>query len=185
MSDSRLSIRATGAAFHPIAHYESTAAVLGDAGLSSAEKRLILSSWASDMYAMEQQPALREIPGIAQPLRLADILAALRRLDREDQPPPPRGGAAMRVVPYTKVSAVGAPSNGGGSASREERAHSQHRAAPRASLGREANVQRYRRLLATRLTDHERRFVERRLAEEERDLDTCPDRPGLARAGFS
>ena len=31
----------------------------------------------------------------------------------------------------------------------------------------QANIGRYRRLLSTPLTDHERRFVERRLAEEE------------------
>jgi hypothetical protein len=183
MSENRLSIRAGGAPFHPITHHCSPAAVLGDIRLSAAEKRLILSSWASDMYAVEQQPGFREIPGVAQPLRLADILAALRQLDQEDQPPPPRGGAAMRVVPYTKVSAVGAPSNGGGSASREERAHSLHIAGRRAPLGREANVQRYRRLLATGLTDHERRFVERRLAEELRDLNMRSERCGLDRAG--
>ena len=183
MSDSRLSIRAAGADFHPIAHYESPATVLGDTGISSAEKRLILSSWASDMYAVEQQPGLREVPGIAQPLRLADILAALRQLDQEDQTPPPWGGAAMRVAPYTKVSAVGAPSNGGGSALREERAHSLHTAARRAPLGREANVQRYRRLLATGLTDHERRFVERRLAEELQGLNVRSEKRGLDRAG--
>jgi hypothetical protein len=41
-------------------------------------------------------------------LRLADILAALRQLDQEDQPPRPRGGAAIRVSPSTSVSAVGA-----------------------------------------------------------------------------
>jgi hypothetical protein len=44
---------------------------------------------------------------------------------------------------------------------------------------REANVRRYRKLLKTRLTDLERRFVERRLAEETRmpytmeGLDVC------------
>ena len=34
----------------------------------------------------------------------------------------------------------------------------------------EANIGRYRRLLGTPLTDHERQFVERRLAEEEEAL---------------
>ena len=42
-----------------------------------------------------------------------------------------------------------------------------------------ANIGRYRRILATYLTDKERRFVERRLAEEQASLDfrevlTCP-----------
>ncbi|MGY3346259.1 MULTISPECIES: hypothetical protein [unclassified Bradyrhizobium] len=81
--------------FHPAAHYASASAVLDDAGLSTPEKRIILSSWASDMYAVESQPALREIPGMGHPIRLTDILAALRKLDDDD--PPPRGGAAMRL----------------------------------------------------------------------------------------
>lgn len=141
MSGNGLSITGGGAAFHPVSHYTSPAAVLADGRLSTPEKRLILSSWASDMYAVESQPHLRAIPGLARPMRLSDILGALRRLDREDQPPRPRGGAAMRIAAFDSVNA-------------------------RARTGREANVRRYRRLLATRLTDHERRFIERRLAEE-------------------
>ncbi|SFI01528.1 hypothetical protein [Bradyrhizobium sp. Gha] len=82
--------------FHPAAHYASASAVLDDPGLSTPEKRIILSSWASDMYAVESQPALREIPGMDRPIRLTDILAALRKLDDDDDPPP-RGGAAMRL----------------------------------------------------------------------------------------
>ncbi|MGY3465727.1 hypothetical protein ACVW0I_002598 [Bradyrhizobium sp. LM6.11] len=66
------------------------------AAISTPEKRIILSSWASDMYAVESHPALREIPGLDQTIRLADILAALRRLDDDDDPPPP-GGASMRL----------------------------------------------------------------------------------------
>lgn len=34
----------------------------------------------------------------------------------------------------------------------------------------EANIQRYQRLLETFLTDNERRFVERRIAEEQQAL---------------
>ena len=44
--------------------------VLDDARLSIDEKRLILSSWASDMYVVESQPAFREMPGIPHKLRL-------------------------------------------------------------------------------------------------------------------
>ena len=33
-----------------------------------------------------------------------------------------------------------------------------------------ANIDRYRRLLQTHLTDDERQFVERRIAEEQQDL---------------
>jgi len=81
--------------FHPAAHYASPGAVLDDPGLSIPEKRIILSSWASDMYAVESHPELREIPGQNHAIRLADILAALRKLDEDDDPP--RGGATMRM----------------------------------------------------------------------------------------
>ena len=83
--------------FHPAAHYDSPAEVLNDKELSTPEKRVILSSWASDMYAVESCPALREIPGMRYAVRLADILAALRQLDGDNDDDPPRGGGAMRL----------------------------------------------------------------------------------------
>jgi hypothetical protein len=85
--------------FHPAAHYDSPADVLNDGALSASEKRVILSSWASDMYAVESCPALREIPGMGHAIRLADILAALRRLDggNDDDDPPRGGGVPMRL----------------------------------------------------------------------------------------
>jgi len=72
------------ALFHPAAHYDSPQEVLSDRQLSDAEKRVILSSWASDMFAVEACPTLRDIPGMDHPLRLADILAALRQLDGDE-----------------------------------------------------------------------------------------------------
>ena len=36
----------------------------------------------------------------------------------------------------------------------------------RARWNRDANIRRYRKLLRTRLAEHERRFVEQRLSEE-------------------
>lgn len=91
--------------FHPAAHYDSPGDVLNDADLSRPEKRIILSSWASDMYAVESCPALREIPGMDHAVRLRDILAALRQLDGEnnddddngDDDPPRGGGVPMRL----------------------------------------------------------------------------------------
>ncbi|OKO69935.1 hypothetical protein [Bradyrhizobium sp. NAS96.2] len=83
--------------FHPAAHYASPDEVLNDEELSAPEKRIILSSWASDMFAVESCPWLREIPGMDHPIRLADILAALRRLDGEDDDPPRPGGVPMRL----------------------------------------------------------------------------------------
>jgi hypothetical protein len=85
--------------FQPAAHYNSPTEVLNDAELSPPEKRIILSSWASDMFAVESCPALREIPGLIHTIRLADILAALRHLDGDnDNDDPPRGGGVpMRL----------------------------------------------------------------------------------------
>ena len=85
--------------FHPAAHYDSPRSVLNDNELSAPEKRVILSSWASDMYAVESSPWLREIPGIGHAVRLADILAALRKLDgdNDDDDPPRGGGVPMRL----------------------------------------------------------------------------------------
>lgn len=78
--------------FHPAAHYSSPAEVLNDKELSTPEKRIILSSWTSDMYAVESCPDLREIPGTGNSVRLSDILAALGQLDGDDDDDPPRGG---------------------------------------------------------------------------------------------
>ena len=86
MSEAKLNA-AELALFHPAAHYHSPDEVLRDPQLSDAEKRIILSSWASDMFAVESSPGLRDIPGMGHALRLADILAALRRLDGDDEPP--------------------------------------------------------------------------------------------------
>ena len=83
--------------FCPAAHYDSPSDVLNDNSLSTPEKRVILSSWASDMYAVESCPALREIPGMDRTIRLADILAALRQLDSDDDDPPRGGGVPTRL----------------------------------------------------------------------------------------
>lgn len=156
-----------GPAFHPVFHYTSPDDVLKDGELSMDEKRVILSSWASDMYAVESNPALRKIPGMARALRLADILSALKRLDDDD--PPPRGGMALRPPRLGDL--------GGIAVETPRRAASRSgalkpRRPMRIALGaarpwtRDDNVRRYRRLLKTQLTDLERAFVERRLAEE-------------------
>jgi hypothetical protein len=70
--------------------------VLRAPALSLSEKRAILASWASDAYAVESKPWLRQIPGRTEPIALAKILEALRRLDDEPEPPP-KGGMAIRL----------------------------------------------------------------------------------------
>jgi hypothetical protein len=155
--------------FHPVSHYVSPDDVMNDAGLSTDEKRVILSSWASDIYVVESHPTLREVPGVPQRLHLDDILAALKQLDDENDPPP-SGALAMRPPRLGKLECT--------ASEQPQRIIGRHTAARRypsmpasgASSGsrwtREANVQRYRKLLNTQLTDLERSFIERRLAEE-------------------
>jgi hypothetical protein len=160
--------------FHPVSHYDSPVDVLNDASLSTSEKRVILSSWASDMYVVESHPTLREIPGVQHRLRLDDILAALKQLD-DDTDPPPSGGLAMQLPQFGKLDCaashdprriIGRPAarrqfrSGVTSLMRQSRRLDQSR------WNREANVRRYRKLLNTQLTDIERNFIERRLAEE-------------------
>ncbi|MGY3618306.1 hypothetical protein [Bradyrhizobium sp. USDA 10063] len=153
--------------FHPVSHYDSPDAVLGDAKLSTDEKRIILSSWASDMYAVESQPALRKVPGITHRLRLDDILGALKQLD-EDNDPPPRAALAMRLPRFSKLECT-APDERKLerlAATRRYRSTPTARPANHSRWTREANVRRYQKLLNTQLTDVERTFIERRLAEE-------------------
>lgn len=155
--------------FHPVSHYDSPDDVLNDARLSTDEKRVILSSWASDMYVVESHPALREVPGIPNRLCLDDILAALKQLD-DDNDPPPRGGLAMRLPRFSKLDCA-APDEpqrfiNRQAATRRYRSMEASRAPNHSRWTREANVRRYRKLLNTHLTDVERNFIERRLAEE-------------------
>lgn len=96
---------------------------------------------------MESAPGLRKIPGLPQPMRLADILAALRQLDEDDGPHP--GGVPMRIARFQDAGTAGPAV-----------------AFNRARWNREANIRRYRKLLRTHLSERERHFIERRLSEE-------------------
>lgn len=62
--------------------------VLTYPGLSTAEKRAVLASWASDARAVESSPTLRCLPGCrAEPVPIDTILEALQALD-EGSPAP-------------------------------------------------------------------------------------------------
>jgi hypothetical protein len=56
--------------------------VLKDPLLDSAEKRAVLSSWASDASAVQDRPQLRWLLGTPEPVPQADVREALARLDR-------------------------------------------------------------------------------------------------------
>src|SRR6185437_5262715 len=81
--------------FHPVSHYKSPDDLLSGARLSADEKCVILSSWASDMYVVESDPTLREVPGMPNRLRLNDVLSTLKQLDDENDPP--RDGLATQL----------------------------------------------------------------------------------------
>lgn len=58
--------------------------VLENPILFPAEKRCILAAWASDTFAVRDNPWLRQLPGSPDAIALKDILGALRRLDQDD-----------------------------------------------------------------------------------------------------
>ena len=169
MSQADCTVNTVEPLFHPVSHYDSPEDVLHDATLSTDEKRVILSSWASDIYVVESHPTLREVPGIPHRLHLGDILAALKQLD-DDTDPPPRG-LAMRLPSFSKTECTASEAPQGVIGRHPATRRSRSRPAPRnhSRWTREANVRRYRKLLNTQLTELERSFVERRLAEELHD----------------
>jgi hypothetical protein len=157
-----------GAQFHSVSHDTSPADVLDDAASSPAEKRVILSCWASDIYAVDTCTGLREIPGIAEPMYPKDILAALRKLDKADDRP--RGDDAVVDTPAQARRSAG---------------NTRPRiAVPKWRWSRDANVRRYRKLLDTQLTDHERHYVEQRLADELGEVSSVVEPPKAAMNGL-
>jgi hypothetical protein len=55
--------------------------VVKDPDLDLADKRAILSSWASDACAVEGRPEFRWLIGTDAPVLVGEVLQALRRLD--------------------------------------------------------------------------------------------------------
>jgi len=150
--------------FYPVSHYDSLDEVPQDGSLSIDEKGTILSSWALDMYAVVSRSAFRDVPSVSQRLWLDDPLAA----DEGNDSMPP-AGLAMSRPRLSKVerTAFGAPQREVG-----------RQAAPRLVQDsrprwtRKENIRRNRKLLSTQLTELERSFIERRLAEELHDCST-------------
>src|SRR5437763_17111407 len=68
---------------HPGSHFTNPMEVVNDKSLGLAEKRAILSSWASDACAVEAMPALRQVPGAPSPTAFVEIMDAPQLLDRQ------------------------------------------------------------------------------------------------------
>jgi hypothetical protein len=72
-----------GRLLHPTRFFQHPRRVIQGATLTTAEKRAILSSWASDACAVESVPALRQMPGSGIVVRFDDVIDALRELDEK------------------------------------------------------------------------------------------------------
>ena len=57
---------------------------MGHPQLEPEVKRAILASWASDARVIENHPGLRRPLGASEPVRLADIMSAMRSLDARE-----------------------------------------------------------------------------------------------------
>jgi hypothetical protein len=70
---------------HPAKHFDHPHDVLAAEHLGDAEKRAILSSWASDIFAIESAPGLRLYPGTEKAVSYDEIIDALKSLDKDDR----------------------------------------------------------------------------------------------------
>jgi hypothetical protein len=89
-----------GRLLQPTRFFRHPRDVVRDPTLTTAEKRAILSSWASDACVIESTPALRQIPGSGRVVRFDEVIDALQELDgkaddigRMEQPPRRRRGS--------------------------------------------------------------------------------------------
>ena len=82
MSVARTAAAEIDALLHPARAFSHPMDVVRDADLTLYEKRVILSSWASDACAVEDFPEFRQPSGKA-PVKFDDVMEALRSLDAE------------------------------------------------------------------------------------------------------
>src|SRR4051794_25385299 len=81
------------ALLHPGTRFDHPRDVVCHPSLTTAEKRAILASWASDASAIVSCPALRAPAGLKAPVTVDEILEALCELDGGPRPP---GGKPFR-----------------------------------------------------------------------------------------
>lgn len=65
----------------PAVGYDHPRDVLKDPDLDTDEKRAVLSSWASDASAVQDQPTMRWLLGTPEPVPFREVREALERLD--------------------------------------------------------------------------------------------------------
>jgi hypothetical protein len=65
----------------PAVGFQNPDDVVKDPHLTFHDKREILSSWASDASAVQDEPRLRWLLGTVEPVPLDEVRAALKRLD--------------------------------------------------------------------------------------------------------
>lgn len=70
---------------HPAKHFGHPRDVLAADDIGDDEKRAILASWASDIFAIESIPALRLYPGTDKAVSYDEIIEALKTLDQSDR----------------------------------------------------------------------------------------------------
>lgn len=70
---------------HPGKHFGHPRDVLAADEIGTDEKRAILASWASDIFAIESIPALRLYPGTDKAVSYDEIIEALKTLDKHDR----------------------------------------------------------------------------------------------------
>lgn len=92
------------ALLHPGTAFEHPRDVVSHPGLSLAEKRAILASWASDASAIASCPSLRAPEGLRSPVSINEVLEALCALD--DGPLNPPGGKPMRLRSAERTAAA-------------------------------------------------------------------------------
>jgi len=89
---------------HPGTAFEHPKDVVAHAALTTAEKRAILASWASDASAIASCPALRAPEGLKAPVTIDEILEALCGLDGGPRNPP--GGKPNRLYSTSRALAA-------------------------------------------------------------------------------
>jgi hypothetical protein len=76
---------------HPARHFNHPRDVVAATDIRTDEKRAILASWASDIFAIESVPALRLCPDTDKTVSYDEIMEALKMLDAEDAKQPTHG----------------------------------------------------------------------------------------------